>query len=146
MSREEGVEAVESDGPRVTRTNTYPLNSRRLIAEHMTRIAKGLGLPTGATLADLKQMIEGKLAENYEPRNVQVDVVELGASATAIKLRDEGGVILEIPPEEESRGDLSTIERAGSSSSESEHEGDGAARDAGFGTGIGTRTYHGIGS
>ena len=57
MSREEGVEAVESDGPRVTRTNTYPLNSRRLIAEHMTRIAKGLGLPTAATLADLKQMI-----------------------------------------------------------------------------------------
>ena len=45
-------------------------------------------------------------------------------------------MILEIPPEEESRGDLSTIERAGSSSGESEHveiEGedvDGAARDA----------------
>ena len=30
-------------------------------------------------------------------------------------------MILEIPPEEESRGDLSTIERAGSSSGESEH-------------------------
>ena len=44
-------------------------------------------------------MVEGKLSEEREPRNVQVDVVE-GEGSPTIRLRDAGGVFLELPPVE----------------------------------------------
>lgn len=40
-------------------------------------------------------MIEGKLSADREPRNVQVDLLET-AAGIVIKLRDEGGVFLEL--------------------------------------------------
>jgi len=68
----------------------------------VNRIAKGLGPPTNSSQAETRQLIEGKLGEEHEPKNVQVDVIELQPGVTAIKLRDEGGVIIEIPAEERS--------------------------------------------
>ena len=80
---------------------TFPLNSRRLTADNIIRIAKGLELPTTASQADTRQMIEGKLVESHQTKNVLVDVIGPNRRAT-IRLRDEQGVILEVPPEEES--------------------------------------------
>ena len=79
---------------------TFPLNSRRLTAETVTRIARALGLPTNASQSEVRQLIEGKLAEDYEPKNVQVDVTALQHGITTIELRDESGVLLEIPAED----------------------------------------------
>ena len=46
-------------------------------------------------------MIEGRLAEAHEPKNVLVDVIESAPDERTIKLRDEGGVILEATASEE---------------------------------------------
>ena len=78
-------------------TKMFPLNSRRLTAETLTRIAAALGLPTGASASETRQLIEGKLSEAHEPRNVQV---EFGPGVAEIRLRDEEGVIVEVPVEE----------------------------------------------
>ena len=91
---------------------TFPLNSRRLTADNITRIAKGLELPTTASQADTRQMIEGKLAESHQTKNVLVDVIGPNRRAT-IRLRDEQGVILEVPPEEESSERASSGSEAG---------------------------------
>ena len=53
----------------------YPLNSTRLTACVVSRIAAALGLPK-APLADSRQMVEGSLAEEQEPRNVQVELTD----------------------------------------------------------------------
>ena len=82
---------------------TYPLNSRRLTAEILSRIAKGLGLPTNASLAETRQMIEGRLAEDYDPKNVEVSVIELAPGVTTIELRGEDGLIVEISADEGAR-------------------------------------------
>ena len=53
----------------------YPLNSRRLVADQLHRLAGMLNLPTSSTVAATRQLIEGKLLEmDQEPRNVQVIV------------------------------------------------------------------------
>lgn len=50
-----------------------PLNSRRLCAAYLKRLATALEVPTTATGDEVRQMIEGKLiAQGQEPRNVQV--------------------------------------------------------------------------
>ena len=75
-----------------TRVRTYPLNSRRLTARVVNRIACSLGLPK-SPLADARLMIEGELAKTCEPQNVQVDVDMSEPEETAtIRLRDEGGI------------------------------------------------------
>ncbi len=81
-------------------TKTFPLNSRRLTAETLSRIAKALDLPTTASADETRQLIEGKLGEETEPRNVQVDMVEDAAGKVGIQLRSEEGVIVDIPLEE----------------------------------------------
>ena len=48
-------------------TKMFPLNSRRLTAETLTRIA---AVTTGASASEARQLIEGKLSA-HEPRNVQ---------------------------------------------------------------------------
>ena len=88
-------------GPQ-TRETTYPLNSRRLTSRCVLRIAKGLGLPISASLADTRQMIEGRLVEKgHKPQNIEVHVIE-SEHGFSIRLNDEGGVVLEVPQEEES--------------------------------------------
>ena len=67
-------EAVLGKGPK-PRGQTYPVNSKRLGAAYLHRIAAELGLRTTAPLKDIRQMIDGKLLEeSKEPRNVQVKV------------------------------------------------------------------------
>ena len=61
MAEEGGATSEQVSRP-VTRT--YPLNSRRLTARSVTKIAEALGLPTSATLADTRQIIDGKRGTN----------------------------------------------------------------------------------
>ena len=50
-----------------------PLNSKRLAAIHLKRLAKALSLAMSAATEEVRQMVEGKLAEQgREPLNVQV--------------------------------------------------------------------------
>ena len=50
-----------------------PLNSKRLTASQLKRLAAALEVPTTAAADEVRQMIEGKLAEGgREPPNVQV--------------------------------------------------------------------------
>ena len=50
-----------------------PLNSRRLTAGHLRRLAAALDVPTGASTDELRQVIDGKLAEEgRETQNIQV--------------------------------------------------------------------------
>jgi hypothetical protein len=74
------------------------------------------------------QLIEGRLGEDYEPRNVQVDLMEVAPGAFAIKLRSADGVIAEIPAEDSrSDGDADGGEDR---EPEEEEEGGGAREDA----------------
>ena len=95
---------------------TRPLNSRRLTAGIVNRIARGLGLPTGASLEESRQLIEGKLGETREPRNVQVEVIDSAGGSMVIKLRDEEGIFMEIPADEETEVITERRERSGSES------------------------------
>ena len=89
-----GVQVVAEAGEK--RVRTYQLNSRRLTARVVNRIACSLGLPK-SSLADARQMIEGQLAETREPQNVQVDIdAGMPEETGVIRLRDEAGVFLEI--------------------------------------------------
>ena len=92
----------EADPPIVdTRGRSYPLNSRRLTASMIGRIASELGVPMGGSLEDTRQMLEGKLVEaGREPRNVQVVFTEADEGAT-VRLEDENGFFMEVLPAEE---------------------------------------------
>ena len=69
-------------------TTAYPLNSRQLTAHVIARIARKLELHTTAPLADLRQLVEGRLVEGgHEPTNVLVVQSEHGS---IIALQDEG--------------------------------------------------------
>ena len=106
-----------------TREKTFPLNSGRLTTTIVTRIAKGLHLPQSASLEETRQMIEGELSAVRELRNVQVDIEEAAAGFT-IRLRDEGGVFLEVLPDEPSDGEKSG---EASNAEEGEESEDGGA-------------------
>ena len=85
---------------RPTRRRTFPLNSARLTASVVTRIAEGLELPLSASLEETRQLIDGKLSAEREPRNVQVDLLD-AASGVTIRLRDASVAFLELPPQEQ---------------------------------------------
>ena len=96
---------------------SYPLNSKRLSAQVVRRIAVALGLPK-ASLADTRQMVEGSLSEDREPRNVQVDLVG-SESGTIIRLRDTDGVFLDImPPDDPDEEEGSAGSRRGTGDQE----------------------------
>ena len=103
MASEEGREPVVVVVEPARGVKSYPLNSKRLTAPILHRIASALGLPK-APLADARQMVEGKLSEDREPRNVQVDLVVSG-SGTVVRLRDAGGVFLEEPLDDADGGE-----------------------------------------
>ena len=89
------------------RARTYPINSRRLTKDLVGRVAVALDLPTGGSMEETRQMIQGKLVETgREPRNVQVTLTETGGGVV-VSLRDEDGTFLEVQPavveEEEGR-------------------------------------------
>lgn len=127
------TEAAERERDHVeTRgVKTYPLNSTRLTASVVSRIAAALRLPK-ASLADSRQMIDGSLAEEREPQNVQVELVA-GEGGSTIRLRDAGGVFLEVPPTRPD-GEDSSLERE-KDGDDSGREGHGRGSSDGSGEG-----------
>ena len=79
------------------RKSSYPLNSKRIVANQLQALAKSLELLTGASLSETRQLIEGRLLDlGYRPENVQVVVMESQSGDTSrISLIDKSGVILE---------------------------------------------------
>ena len=68
-----------------------PLNSKRLTAGHLKRIAKALGLPTMAAGDEIRQMIDGKLSgDGQEPWNMQV-IFDGSTPGVVSLLQDEEG-------------------------------------------------------
>ena len=100
------------------RGETFPLNSKHLTGRIVQRIARGVRLPTWASLEDTRQMLEGKLGEMYrEPLNVQVVLWDVAERGMHISLRDVDGTFLEIEPEE-----IDEDKRASDGERESERE------------------------
>ena len=104
------------------RVQTLPLNSRRLTASVLRQLAGGLGVPTTATQADLRPMIEGELTgRGRDPLHVQV-VLRQVARGAYLSLQDETGVFVEVePPEPEEPLPFST---AGDNSESEEDSGE----------------------
>ena len=105
MDSDHFLEGVKSELSRLSleisqpRTR-FPLNSKRLTASHLKRIAAAMGLPTTASADELRQMIEGEVqSRGREPRNVQVIVSGVGADST-LELCDAEGAFLEVEQEE----------------------------------------------
>ena len=72
----------------------YPLNSRRLRAVWIQRIAQSLDVLTSALTAGVRQMIDGKLADlQQEATNVQV-IVQGKCDGAAMFLVNENSIIL----------------------------------------------------
>ena len=100
-----------------------PLNSKRLKAVHVRQIARAMGVPTEAATDEIRQMIEGKLAESErEPRNVQVVVIGESSEEASLALCDENGEFLQAEPEEQDDGPPALI--PGSDPEEEEEERD----------------------
>ena len=54
-----------------------PLNSRRLMAAIIKRIARALELLESAALEDVRQMVDGRLTERgEEPKSMQVALID----------------------------------------------------------------------
>ena len=87
------LEQDESEAKGVPKGPVYSLNSKRLTALHLQRIADSLGLPTKGSAAVTRQLIEGKLMEmGKEPPNVQV-VVQGTDENSVLFLINEDGII-----------------------------------------------------
>ena len=83
--------------------NVYPLNSKKIVADQLHRLAGMLGLPSSSTGSSTRQLIEGKLLEmGKEPRNVQVIVS--GESRRLYLVIDDGVIATE--PEHVSNTDV----------------------------------------
>ena len=97
---EEGDERYVELAPR---SRPLPLNLKRLTAAHVQQLARTLGLPTMASPDNIRQMIDGKLAEiGREPPNVQVVVQrEVEGDRAYLYLQDASGVFLESEPDPE---------------------------------------------
>ena len=84
-----------------TSTMRLPLNSRRLKAEQLRRLAAVLDVPTTASADELRQMIDGKLTgEGKVTQNIQV-VFEGTDLTSKFSLEDEEGRFLTIPMRDE---------------------------------------------
>ena len=110
---ETGLGAGEGRGDR-TPPARLPLNSKWLKSGHQQWLAKELGVPTAASVDELRQMIDGKLTEEgKETRNVQA-MLE-GADPTAeLSLVDAEGRFLVVPMEEETHGGCLSMEKRAS--------------------------------
>jgi hypothetical protein len=82
----------------IPRGRLLPLNSRRLTTVQLKKIAEGLGLPTTGSADETRHLIEGKLAEGHDVRNVQVVVNETTTVNVTLSLVDEVGVFLDVEP------------------------------------------------
>ena len=85
----------EKTGSGEWRTQTLLLNSKRLTASVLRQLAGGLGVPTPATQADLRPMIEGKLTKSgWASQSTQVVLCKV--PGTHLSLHDETGVFAEL--------------------------------------------------
>ena len=89
--------SYDSEAARTRATRTVlPLSSRRLTSPNLKALAT-MGIPTAASVDDLRLMIGGKLQEmDKEQQNVEVVLEESAGSEQKMTLRDEGGVFLEV--------------------------------------------------
>ena len=55
----EAAELVENVGAMFPARRTYPLNSKRIVADQIFEIATLLDLPRGASVTEIRQLIEG---------------------------------------------------------------------------------------
>ena len=72
-----------------------PLNSKRLTSVYVQTIARALELPTKGSVAETRQLIEGKLThDDREPWNVQVVLQECEDGRELVSLIDANGCFL----------------------------------------------------
>lgn len=72
---------------------TLPLNSKRISAARIKRLAAGLDVPTAALTDEVRQMLGEKLREmGHDPANVQV-VIQGDGDVANLYLVDDSGVI-----------------------------------------------------
>ena len=91
-----GSESGDTDVPE---GRWLPLNSRRLTTSHLQLLAETMGLPTALSTEELRQLIDGKLADmEHDPRNVQVVVQEVARTELGLLLVDETGVFQKCGP------------------------------------------------
>ena len=108
----EGEDTADArDRAATPRGRRLPLNSRRLTAAYLRQLSEALGLPTIGSAEELRQQIEGKLAERDDP-TIQVIVQETPRIETVLWLVDSGGAFLQ----------TTSLHRIGKESSESERE------------------------
>ena len=82
------LEGSESGGGLMTPIR-LSLKSERLTVSHLQRLASEVGVPTGASADELRQMIDGKLAEDgKDTPNVQV-VLPSPIASFSYKMRRE---------------------------------------------------------
>ena len=73
------------------------LNSQRLTASYLRQLNKALGLPTTGSLEELRQQLEGQLAECEDP-NMQVVIQETPKLEVALWLVNSDGPFLQTMP------------------------------------------------
>jgi len=62
---------------------------------YLKQLAEALRLPTRGAADEIRQIIEGKLQETHEVRNVQVVIAEANFVETKLSLIDDSSVFLE---------------------------------------------------
>ena len=119
MSTDEASETTDAGMPRGKR---LPLNSRRLTAAHLKRIATAMELPVTGSADQLRQLIEGKLqTEGHETTNILVVVEETSLVEMKLSLLAEGGVFLETTPLSRAGQDISAEMQSLSKGQPAEH-------------------------
>ena len=70
-------------GATTINAHALPLNSKRLTACNLKRIARALDVPTTSSAAEVRTLVYGKLIElGKEPRNTQVKLHESSVIVT----------------------------------------------------------------
>ena len=105
-----------------------PLNSKRLTSVYVQTIARAMDLPTKGSVAETRQMIEGRLSDvGREPTNVQVMISDDHDGAEFVSLVDASGTFLGpepvLCPRDEVSGGGGVETHGGSDGEESVHEG-----------------------
>ena len=100
MEPEERADSVGDEcSPRGAGARPMPLNSRRVTRPVLRSLAAELGLPTSASTEDLRQMVDGKLADmGREPRDVLVVIERETTEAEGpgrVRLHDGEGAFLD---------------------------------------------------
>lgn len=93
---EEGSVRYETGHGERAPPTRWPLNSKRFNAGYLRRLAEAMELPMTASADELRQMIDGQLAETErEAQDIQValDSADPGA---AFSLEDEGEIFLTV--------------------------------------------------